>query len=151
MPIFSDINDCEGGAKDVSGIKEGHEYILQDMECLVVINPMKIIKAFFRILNGVDGLKGRESLPRPFSVQKFNILFLDMRTIPQQGAGEVKGGGGAENKAIKALFSQIRDVSAMVNVGMGEDKGGDVCRLEGKIQVSFTALLAPSLEKTAIK
>jgi hypothetical protein len=74
-----------------------------------------------------------------------------MRTIPQQGAGEVKGGGGAENKAIKALFSQIRDVSAMVNVGMGEYKGGDLCGLEGKIQVSFTALLAPSLEKAAIK
>jgi hypothetical protein len=151
MPIFSDINDCKGGAEDVPGIKEGHEYILQDVERLVVINPVKIIKAFFRIFNGVDGLKGRESPPCPFFVQKFNILFLDMRTIPQQGAGEVKCGSGAENKALKALFSQIRDVSAMVNVGVGEYKGGNLCRLEGKIQVSFTALLAPSLEKTAIK
>jgi hypothetical protein len=51
----------------------------------------------------------------------------------------------------KSLSHQVRQVAAMVDVGMREDDRVDGVSGKGEVQVSFVRFLSPTLIKTAVQ
>ena len=67
-------------------------------------------------------------------IGEFGILFLQMCTVRKQNCGKIAGGRGANDRPGKAVPDKQRQVSRMIEMGMGEDDGIDRFRIEGQLR-----------------
>ena len=65
----------------------------------------------------------------PFTVEVGGVLFLDLGRIAEHDGGEGRGRR-AEERPAKALADEVRQVAAVVDVGVAEDDGVDVLGAE---------------------
>jgi len=79
------------------------------------------------------------------------IFLLDMSGIVEHDLGDVERGGGTEDGTVEAGFHQSRQVSAVIDMGVGEDDGIEVARVAGELFVLLPGFGAVSLEETAIE
>ena len=84
------------------------------------------------------------------TVRVRRILFLDASGIGQDDPAQILGPGGAEHAAAEALGYEPRQIAAMIEVGMGEDDGIDVRRLDRELLPVPLAQLLEPLEQAGI-
>jgi len=84
-------------------------------------------------------------------IDELCILFLNVGGIAEHDTGQVLSGMGAVNVSYEALFRELGDIPAVIDVGMGENHGCDGGGVKGEVSVSFEGLLTPSLKETTIQ
>ena len=72
------------------------------------------------------------SRPQTFAVGICRIGFLDVGAVRQQNRTQLLGRFCAVNAAFKAFLHQTGDQAAVVHMGMGQDHGVHLRRIEGK-------------------
>jgi hypothetical protein len=73
-----------------------------------------------------------------------------MPAVQQHVVQGIQGGPCGNNPSGKTGLGQQGDPSGMVNVGMGQDHAGDLCRIHRKLPVFFIAFLPPALKHPAV-
>jgi len=73
-----------------------------------------------------------------------------MSAVQKHVVQSVQGGPGGDDPAGKSRPGQYGDPSGMVNVRMGQNHAGNLCRINKKLPVFFIAVLSPALEHTAV-
>lgn len=74
-----------------------------------------------------------------------------MPRIAQHDVGEVNSRIGRIDFASKALLDQVRNVSAMVNVRVGEDHRVNLTRIKRKMEIRIVGFLTFTLEATTFQ
>lgn len=87
----------------------------------------RIVGVLFRVER-----KGRAMFGGPFLVGVLGVLFLQMTGVGQQDAGEVHRRWGGIDRPGVSLFDEPRQISGVVEVGVGEHDGVDRRRIDGK-------------------
>jgi hypothetical protein len=140
-------------AQDVPGVEERHGHA-PGPERLPVAYRVHQRDRALRLSTAVERPRLGESLPPPQPVDNGDILPLHPGAVAQHQRREIARGRRAENRPPEPLGHERRQVAAVVEVGMGQDYGRDVGRLDGKAlipleRVSPSALKQPAVEEDA--
>ena len=135
------------GAEHVAGIVERKVHAVGDLDRVAVGDRLEEIGRLPRILDGVGGFE-LSLLP---SIDLLDVPLLDVGGVLEHHGGQVGGGGRGEDRAVIPGADEGGQGTGVVDVGMGEDDGVDVLRLEPQVPVSTEAFLAPALEEAAVE
>ncbi len=122
-----------------------------DFLFLLVPERSKLWHRHDRIFLSVDWFLVAQTLFPTFFIDVFDIVFLDVPGIAQHDVRKVNTGIGGINRSAEALFDQVGNVAAVVDVGMAEDHRVNLRRFEWEIQINPIRLFAFSLVGTAIQ
>lgn len=110
-----------GGAEDMAGIDESELDAIRDVDGAVIGKGHELAEAFFRILFIVEWLDFLKAFAFAVFVYPVDIVFLDACGIAEHDLAEIAGGVGAVDGAGEALAGKVRKVSAVIDMGVGED------------------------------
>ena len=146
-----EVEDDLGGAEDVAGIDEGDLDAIANEHGAVVVEGDELPEGLFGIDGGVErGVEGL-AFAGAFFVGVFDVGGLDPGGVGQHNLAEVAGGGGGVDVSAVALAGEVGEIPAVVDVGVGEDHGGEVGRVEGEMFVAVVGFLAVPLVKPAVE
>lgn len=146
-----DVEDDLGGADDVTGVDESEGYAFGDGEGSVVADGNELAQDVFGVDAGVA--RGEEFQVVAFAVfvEPLDVHFMDVSGVREHDAAEVASGGGGVDIAGEAVVAELREVPAVVDVGVGEDDAVDLFGVEGEGAVAFHGLGTSALVETAIE
>jgi len=132
-------------------VMENHLDCWIEPERLFIRDWLKERQSSFGIGYCVKGLKRVFALAQPFFVDVLHVLFLQVARIRKHDAAKIAGGTGCVNGSPEAVLHQSGQISAMVDMCVGEKNRVDCIRPQGEIAVPLKRLLSLSLNKTAVK
>ena len=147
--VLEDVQRHLRRAKDVPGFHQASGHARHGLERLVVIHGMEVHRHFGGIFLGVERLDGRLAGLQAFPVNIFRIRFLDMTGVHQHDVCQVSGGVRAVNRALVAVPDQVGQVAAVIDVGVREDQGIDLSRVERELAVALVGVVPAALEQAA--
>jgi hypothetical protein len=101
--------------------------------------------------HGVVRGEEREVIALPVAVQPGDVAFVNVGGIGEHDATQVTRGGGGVDVAGEAELREVREIAAVINVGVGEDDAVDLFRIKGELAVSLHGLGAAALVEAAIE
>ncbi len=124
-----------GRAQDVAGLHQAGDDARHGLEGLVVGVHHQMIGHRRGIGCRVQRLDRLETLALALLVEVLDIGFLDVARVAQRQVGQVHRGGRGVDRSTEALPHQVRQVAAVVDVGVREDDGVQAARVEGEVAV----------------
>ncbi len=116
-------------SENMAGLQEtGADSRRQLLPFFVANRPQEADRPF-----GVGGAvkgQGRPVLGEPLAIGVICFLFLDLRRIHQQDFGEIPGGPGAMDRTAETFPNQFREITGMIDMGVGEQEMVDPLGLE---------------------
>ena len=103
------------------------------------------------VFDRIQGLDLRSPTLRGTPIQECRIRLLDMPRIAQHDVGQVRRRRGGEDRTFIALFDQVGQIAAMIQMGVGEDDRVEVVRRKGEIPIPLLALSPAPLEQAAVQ
>ena len=86
-----------------------------------------------------------------FLVEPLHIVFLDEAAVGEHDATQVLCGIGADDLSAESKFIEIRNKTAVVDMGVSEDDGIDFFRVDHDVAVGGVGFEAFTLEHTAVQ
>ncbi len=148
---FAHIDLYGGSAQDMAGLEEGNLDAIGDRHLALETDADKLVEARLHILLRVQRLHWRQTVALALLVDILNILLLDVAAVHEHKGAEVARGKRAPDVAAIALFRQIGNIPAVVDVGVAQDHCIDRRRVERKIEVALVGFGAPPLEETTFE
>ena len=133
------------------GVDKGQRDSIRDQHRPVIADGHKLAHAALGIRHGVAGLQQRQLFILAVAVQPVDVAFVDVRRIWQHDAAQVPRGGCGEDVAGKAALAQVGQVSAVVDVRVGEHHHIDLRRIKGEVAVALKGLLPSPLVQAAVQ
>ncbi len=75
---------------------------------------------------------------------------LDVPAVGEHGRAEIPRRIGRYDPSLESLFHEVGDVPAVIDMGVREDAGVDLCRHKVECRVPLEEILPPSLEQAAV-
>ena len=149
------VDDFEqhlGGTEDVAGVVEGQRHAVAERHRALVADADELAQAALGVFLEIEWLDGRQVVFGAVLVEPFGVLLLDMRAVCQHDLAEVAGGESGVDVAAEALLAEVREIAAVVDVGVGEDHDVDFAGVEVReAAVDLVAFLAVSLIEAAVE
>src|SRR5207249_10956703 len=84
-------------------------------------------------------------------IDKLGVRFLNVGGVAEHGLAQVDGGRSRVNWPGKSVADECGQVSAVVDVGVGEHYRVDGARVERQVAVAILGILAAALVEAAIE
>jgi len=149
--VVVDVEYDLGGAEDVACINEGELHAIGDEHGALVAEGDELPEAVLGIDHGVVRREEREVIALPVAVQPGDVAFMDVGGIGEHDAAQVARGGGGVDVAGEAALREVREIAAVVDVGVGEDDAVDLLGIEGELAVPLHGLGTTALIESAIE
>ena len=133
----------------MAGYAEGGRHVLCHADRLVKIRRHELAEGFFGIrliIQRQGGLVPGIAIP----VGPLGFPFLQVGTVRQENAAEVKGGVGAMDRAFEALLDQHGQIAGMIDMRVGQDDRVNGSRVYRQRLPVAQAQLLVALEQAAI-
>ena len=82
---------------------------------------------------------------------KRGVIALDLGRVFQHDAGQVARGERAVDISLEPLAAEVRQVAAVINMGVAEDDCIDLLWVERKIAVALDGFTPPTLKQAALQ
>ena len=139
-------------AEDMAGIDERGRHAVRHRDRAVVADRHELAQTSLRVLFAVEGTHRLEAVLFPVFVQPVDIALLDPRAVRQHDLAKVAGGVRGVDVSRETLAGQIRQVAAVVDVGVRQNHHVDRLRVEiRETTVHLVGELARSLIEPAIE
>ena len=86
-----------------------------------------------------------------FLIEPLHIVLLDESAVGEHDATQVLCGIGADDLSAESKFIEIRNKTAVVDMGMGEYDGVDILGVDHDVAVGCIGFEALALEHTAVQ
>ena len=147
--VLGDPGLHDGAAENVAGRLQAHLEPRQQLRLLLVGQGREQLQSFVHVLFAVQGLHHSRALAHVLARLPLRVLLHDARGIVEQYIDKLCRGLRAVYLAAEALLDEQRELTGMVNVGVGQDHGRDVRRVVGEA-VRLMLLLVLTLSGAAI-
>ena len=147
--VLCDFERRAGRAENVAGVPKRHAHAGNRRKRLIVRNGPEFVHARLGILDRVERFEGGVVLPALLCIGKFEVLELKVGRIPQHDAAQFHRGRRGVDRAGKSPLDKVRNVSAVVDMGMRQDEAVELLRVKGEIEVPLVRFAAPALKQTA--
>ena len=137
-------------AEDVARLDEAETHVPRHVHIPSVRRLDHLIEGPLHVRLRVERLHPRFRIIAG-DVEVGRVLFLDLGGIGQHDPQQVARRRRTEDRPIKPLSRQRGQVAAMVDVGVAEDDGVDLVRMEGEVAVALPGLLAAALVQSAVE
>ena len=144
--VLANIENHLSRTEDMSGIAESDADTIAKRERAIVIESDKLTDGSFRIGGRVEGFHGREPSFGPFLRNERSIIALDLGGILKHDTGKIPGSESTVNIACESLTAKIRQVPAVIDVGMAQNDSVDCVWIKREITIAFDGFAAASLK-----
>ncbi len=133
----------------MTGICEAKAHPVGDREGPVVVQPDKLAHGHLRILGRVQGSDRRLPLLDPLLGNELRIRPLDLGRVGQHHCGQIPRGEGRVDVPPEALTTEVRQVSAVIDMCVAEHDGVQRGGIKGKPAVALDRFVPVALIKAA--
>ena len=119
----------------MSGIAERYRYPVHDGKRTVVVDGDKLADRLLGIDRCVKRFDRRLAVFGAFFGNECRVVALNLRGIFEHDGREVACGKGAINIAFESLAAKVRQISAVIDMSMTEDRGLDFFGSKGKVRL----------------
>ena len=153
LAAFFHIEAGDGAAQHVASIEKGDLDARGYRKLQVVGNRHHVVEHLHHIVLVVERLHRLHVhfATLDLAVDIASIGFLDHRRVHEHGGAQVASGAGHVDGAGKAVFDQHRQSSAVIDVGVRQDNGVDLARIETQVLVLLNRFAAAPLHQAAIQ
>ena len=148
--IGIDLQFDESAAENVPGVAQARPHAGHRLEPCLVGHRVQEIEGGLGIGLGVDRRHGGLGAARVAPVQPLDVVLLDGAGVGQQPVQQVGRRRRRPGPPAEAGERQLGEQAGVVDVGMGEQHGGDTGGVEGKRAVVQRAQRLRSLEHAAV-
>jgi len=145
----SPLKSNSGRARDVPRIKKGKTYSVTKLHFLMVVAVPHERQHGHGIFHGIER-QGRTMTAKALLICFSRIFLLNLPAVAHNNIRQIKRGRGAEYRTPESLFDQVRKISAMIEMGMGQQYTIDVRRMERPLFPIELPQLLETLKKPGI-
>ena len=116
----------------MAGVDEGGLHAGAQVDGVVIVAGVDIVRHAHGVLHGVDGLHQGAARPLVFPVLVGGVALLNVGGVGQHDFQQLRRGSGGENAAPEPLAHQHGQAAGVVDVGMGHQHVVHACRGKGQ-------------------
>ena len=150
--LVDDLQQDLRRAEDVAGVEKGQRHPVGDRHRPLVAERHELAQAALGVLLHIERFDRRQAVLGAVLVEPLGVLLVDVGAVVQHDLAQVARCEGRVDVAREALLAEVRQVAAVVDVGVGKHDQIDLLRVEvRKPAVHLVALLAAALVESAIE
>ena len=135
----------------MAGVFEAARDPVNDIERFAVVDPLEEGDCVFNVLLRVQRNDGRKPLLPALFRDELSVFLLNIGAVFQHHLAKALRRRCAKDLPPESLLHESRQVAAMIDVGVGEDDGFDIRRVEGESAVTFLRFISSAVIHPAIK
>ena len=120
------------------------------LQYIIPLHRVEIFEAGLRIFRCIERCDPSPALPLILPALPFRIHFLDVSRIQKHDLAQFRGGRRGDNPALESVMNQLGNLSAVVDMGVGQKQGVDALWIKSPGIPVSTFHLFSALKKTAV-